>query len=208
MSAGFALSLALLSAPLQGADEPVFEEHRLEERVLHQGFDRPLELAVLPDGRVLVIELTGKLWMYRPDRAELSLAFEIKVFTEQENGLIGLTLDPAEKMMLGSVPAAQLEAIIARTHVPDRDRRAFLGKVAAVMLATMGLAAPACVETADKGIRPDDPKRDGRRDRFEPTTGSAPDPPPEPETPNEGETYAGIRPDVPPPPEPERRAEP
>ena len=123
-------------------------------------------------------------------------------------GEIGLTLDPAEKMMLGSVPAAQLEAIIARTHVPDRDRRAFLGKVAAVMLATMGLAAPACVETADKGIRPDDPKRDGRRDRFEPTTGSAPDPPPEPETPNEGETSAGIRPDVPPPPEPERRAEP
>ena len=94
MSAGLALALALCLAPLQGAQGPVFEEDRLEERVLHQGFDRPLELAVLPDGRVLVIELTGKLWMYHPERAELSLAFEIEVFTEQENGLIGLTLDP------------------------------------------------------------------------------------------------------------------
>ncbi|MCH2105126.1 MAG: PQQ-dependent sugar dehydrogenase [Planctomycetes bacterium] len=94
MSVALALALALTSAPLQGAEDPVFEEDRLEERVLHQGFDRPMELVVLPDGRVLVIELSGKLWMYHPDRAELSLAFEIEVFTEQENGLIGLTLDP------------------------------------------------------------------------------------------------------------------
>ena len=38
---------------------------------------------------------------------------------------IGLTLAPAEAMMLAVAPAEQLEAIIARTSVPSEHRRAF-----------------------------------------------------------------------------------
>ena len=69
---------------------------------------------------------------------------------------IGLPLDPAEAMMLDAVPAEQLEAIIAGTKVPPEHRRAFLGKVAAVMLAALGIAAgPACTPTT--GTAPDRP---------------------------------------------------
>ena len=74
-------------------------------------------------------------------------------------GQIGLTLDPAEVMMLNAVPAEQLELIIARTTVPGKDRRAFLGTAAGAMLAALGLVATGCV----------------------PVTGIAPDPPPSPD---------------------------
>jgi hypothetical protein len=74
---------------------------------------------------------------------------------------IGLALSAAEAALLTAASRAQLEAIIARTTVPAEHRRAFLGKAAAAMLATVAVVAPTagCI----KGIRPD---------RF---------PPPEPE---------------------------
>jgi hypothetical protein len=72
---------------------------------------------------------------------------------------IGLALDPAEAMMLSAVPADQLETIIARTSVPQDHRRVFLGKVAAAMLATIGLATSGCEQRmpATTGIAPDVP---------------------------------------------------
>jgi len=99
-------------------------------------------------------------------------------------GAIGLELDPAEAMMLRAVPADQLEAIIARTEVPQEHRRAFLGNAAAVMLAALGLAIEGCTKEgpvpAPTGIAPDRPPA---------PKGIAPDrPPPVPE---------GIRPDRP-----------
>jgi acyl carrier protein len=53
---------------------------------------------------------------------------------------IGLDLTAAEATMLAAVPAAQLEAVIARTSVPQEHRRAFLGHAAAAMLAALGAA--------------------------------------------------------------------
>jgi hypothetical protein len=53
---------------------------------------------------------------------------------------IGLALSPAESMMLAAIPAAQLEAVIARTKVDPSNRRAFLGRAAAVMLVALGPA--------------------------------------------------------------------
>lgn len=102
-------------------------------------------------------------------------------------GQIGLALDPAEAMMLAAVPAAQLEAIIARTDVPQEHRRAFLGQAAAAMVAALGaMAGGACLAGVQspptKGIRPDPP--------LVAPTGIRPDPPP---------VSRGIRPDVPPP---------
>jgi hypothetical protein len=52
--------------------------------------------------------------------------------------VIGLTLDPAEAMMLAAAPKAQLEAIITQTTVSPSVRSAFLGRAAAVMLAALG----------------------------------------------------------------------
>ncbi len=52
---------------------------------------------------------------------------------------IGLTLEPAEIVLLQSTSVDHLEAIIARTTVPQEHRRAFLGHAAAAMLAAVGV---------------------------------------------------------------------
>ena len=71
---------------------------------------------------------------------------------------IGLALDPAEAMMLKSIPTAQLEAIIGRTKVSPWVRPALLGRAAGVMLAALGLGAVTSEGCAPvKGIRPDRP---------------------------------------------------
>ncbi|HOD84833.1 MAG: hypothetical protein BWX88_05177 [Planctomycetes bacterium ADurb.Bin126] len=105
---------------------------------------------------------------------------------------IQLELTPAEAMMLTAVPAAQLEAIIDSTEVPDETRRTFLGKAAAAMLAALG-AGPIAAQAADaitKGDRPDPvPTSRGVRPDGPPApTGIRPDPP----------VSKGVRPDVPP----------
>jgi len=88
---------------------------------------------------------------------------------------IGLELDPAEGMMLDTLPGAQLEAIIRRTRVPPEDRRVFLGKVASVMLAALGAGVTAC-PGCSRGSRADRVQTKGiRPDRVErPTSANAP----------------------------------
>ena len=66
---------------------------------------------------------------------------------------IELELTPAEGAMISSVPAPQLEAIIARTKVSRRSKAAFLGRAAAVMLAALGVGTMGCYGCG--GIRPD-----------------------------------------------------
>ena len=106
---------------------------------------------------------------------------------------IGLELDPSETMMLTGVPQPQLEAIIARTSVPQEHRRAFLGKAAAAMLAAVGLMSPGCIPVdhpAPTGERPDippteEPPPEGDEE-LEPGDVS-PETPPEAEPPDETE---------------------
>jgi len=83
------------------------------------------------------------------DPAFKALLLERRAAAAQE---IGLELDAAETMMLAAVPAGQLEAIIARTDVPQEHRRAFLGHATAAMLAAVGAmaAAPAWGGSFDK----------------------------------------------------------
>ncbi len=98
---------------------------------------------------------------------------------------IGLSLEPAEAAMLRAVRREQLEAIIARTSVPEAHRRAFLGQAAAAMLAALGIvagrpgAAGAQVPAPPffGGVRPDAPPiRDPNADL--PPGGIRPDLPP------------------------------
>ena len=72
---------------------------------------------------------------------------------------IDLTLDPAEAAMLDAAPQAHLEKIIAETRVAPQHRRAFLGKVAALMLAAIGVQNVQCeCEPATRGMRSDRPE--------------------------------------------------
>ena len=96
---------------------------------------------------------------------------------------LGLELSPSEAALLAAVPAAQLEAMIAGTRVPERQRLAFLGSAAAVMLAAIGLT----------GCSDDGPKPAGIRPEQAPPPQTQPAPKPDPRV-NEG-----IRPDLPEP---------
>lgn len=93
-------------------------------------------------------------------------------------GDIGLELEPSEIAMLSTIPGDQLAAIIDRTDVAPDSRRAFLGKVASVMLAAVGTTILGC---SDKN----------------PVTGSQPDNPVrgiQPDDPDSTATAGGIRP--------------
>jgi hypothetical protein len=116
---------------------------------------------------------------------------------------IGLKLSPAEVSMLTAITAAQLEAVIAAAKVEDRHIAAFMGKVAAVMLAALAVGVVFLAATPTLGIQPDhvttgirpDPDREIRNvshDGVGPTTAPSTQPAPPPPT-------RGIRPDAPPP---------
>ena len=75
---------------------------------------------------------------------------------------IGLELEAAEVAMLASIPARQLEAIIDRTGVSPRLRKAFMGGMAAVMLAALGVSTAGCDRPGPTtGERPDRPEGRG-----------------------------------------------
>ncbi|MBI1372622.1 MAG: carbohydrate-binding protein [Phycisphaera sp.] len=81
-----------LAAGLTAA-EP-FDASRLQVTVLDTGLNRPMELEVAPDGRIFYVELDGQMKIYHPDTRQTTVAADFKVFTPQENGLLGLALDP------------------------------------------------------------------------------------------------------------------
>lgn len=67
---------------------------------------------------------------------------------------IGLDLDAAETAILKAIPREQLEFIIGQTLVPVEQRRVFLGRLAAPMLALLGVAVTGCARQESAGIRP------------------------------------------------------
>lgn len=104
---------------------------------------------------------------------------------------IGLELSPSESALLAVVPAAQLAAMIDGTRLPERQRAAFLGSAAAVMLAAIGLTG--CSDDGPKpaGIRPDQMQPPQEQPAPKPDVVPAP-PKPDPMP-----TSRGVRPDLP-----------
>lgn len=70
------------------------DQSRLELTELARGLVQPMELDVAADGTVYFIELAGRLRAISPNSTEVRLLGELKITTEQENGLIGMALHP------------------------------------------------------------------------------------------------------------------
>ena len=84
-----------LFAPLVAATaEPDYDPARFETTTLQSGLRQPMELAVAPDGTVFWIEFEGRLMSLGRGQHEPRLVGQLTVTTAQENGLIGLALDP------------------------------------------------------------------------------------------------------------------
>jgi cytochrome c len=68
---------------------------RYQQEILMQGiFDEPTELAVARDGRVFVTERKGTIRMYDPKTSRSRVLARMDVISEEENGLLGIALDP------------------------------------------------------------------------------------------------------------------
>jgi hypothetical protein len=85
------------------------------------------------------------------DRAFRQVLLERRAEAARE---IGLELTAAERAMLDAIPQAQLEATIEHIKVPDPQRRAFLGQIAAAMLAALASGCQPPTRQVE-GIRPD-----------------------------------------------------
>lgn len=71
-----------------------YDPGRLTPTTLMTGLNRPMELEVAPDGRIFYIEIDGFLSIFDPGTGKSQVAGELEVFPQQENGLIGMALDP------------------------------------------------------------------------------------------------------------------
>jgi len=85
------LAVCLAGAQAQESD---FDPNRFEKTVVLNGLTQPMEMAIAPEGTIYLIELAGKIKAIDPISNEVKNIGSIKVTTEQENGLIGIALDP------------------------------------------------------------------------------------------------------------------
>ncbi|MEM6320349.1 MAG: ThuA domain-containing protein, partial [Bacteroidota bacterium] len=70
------------------------EENRFIKEVLDQNLFEPMELAMQPNGNILFIERRGKIKEYEPAKQATRVVHTMEVYHEQEDGLLGLALDP------------------------------------------------------------------------------------------------------------------
>ncbi len=89
-----ALAVGLV-VTLSGAAAPTLpDDARYQIDVLVEDLPQPMQLQVAPDGRIFFIEIGGKVKIHHPDTKQTVEAASIPVFTGQENGLLGMALDP------------------------------------------------------------------------------------------------------------------
>lgn len=87
------LAALLLAVPQEPA--PSIDWDRFEVAELERGMDRPLQIAPLSGGDVLWVELGGALFAHEAATGKRHEVARFDVYADQENGLLGLALDPA-----------------------------------------------------------------------------------------------------------------
>lgn len=99
---------------------------RFVKTELDNYFNEPIELELLPDGRLIFIERKGDIKMYDPQKKKTSTLAHVDVYIGQEDGLIGMALDPnyADNKRIYffmSDPEAIGQTISRFTFDPDAD---------------------------------------------------------------------------------------
>ena len=70
------------------------EENRFVKEELDNYFNEPMELDLLPDGRIVFIERKGAIKVYSHDTKETTQVGFVEVYSGEEDGLLGLAIDP------------------------------------------------------------------------------------------------------------------
>jgi len=58
------------------------------------GLDEPMAMDIFPDGKIIFIERTGAIKLFDPASGSIQIVSRINVFTRQEEGLLGIAIDP------------------------------------------------------------------------------------------------------------------
>jgi cytochrome c len=69
-------------------------ENRFQKMVLDDYFNEPMELELMPDGRILFIERKGAIKLFDPEEGVTKTIHTHEVYKGQEDGLLGVALDP------------------------------------------------------------------------------------------------------------------
>ncbi len=70
-------------------------DSEFQKVVIDQTPGEPIDLAVLPDGRVLHTERSGEVWLHDPATGLKTLAAKLDVYSHDEEGLQSIALDPS-----------------------------------------------------------------------------------------------------------------
>ncbi len=87
------VSITILYASSEVHSEDV-KLDRFERTTIAGDLVQPMELDIAPDGRIFLIELGGIVKLIDPQSGQVDVVGKLDVTTAQENGLIGLALDP------------------------------------------------------------------------------------------------------------------
>lgn len=67
---------------------------RFQKTVLAEELTEPMELEILPDGKIIFIERRGGIKLFDPASGLVNMVYKLPVHSEHEDGLMGLALDP------------------------------------------------------------------------------------------------------------------
>ncbi|WP_328533448.1 ThuA domain-containing protein [Micromonospora zamorensis] len=82
------------AAGVENADCGATKTSNFEKVALDSNTSNPMELDIAGDGRVFYIERDGRVQIVKPDTGSTVTAVDLDVFTGNEDGLIGIRLDP------------------------------------------------------------------------------------------------------------------
>src|ERR1700754_1504629 len=100
MAAGPLVASALVAAPglaangAPAAPEAAPPDSAFQKVTLNDTPGEPMDLVVLPDGRVLHTTRAGEVWLHDPETRLNTLAAELDVYEHDEEGLQSIAIDP------------------------------------------------------------------------------------------------------------------
>jgi cytochrome c len=90
ISSGFLAAVVSLEAAAGGMPE----DYRFQFEVLAENLPQPMTMQEASDGRIFFIEIGGKVKVWSPVSRIVTEIGSLQVTTAQENGLLGMALDP------------------------------------------------------------------------------------------------------------------
>ena len=92
--AALAGALAVCAIPSAASAQSPPPDSQFQKVPIDQTPGEPIDLAVLPDGRVLHTERSGEVWLHDPDTGLKTLAAKLDVYSHDEEGLQSIAIDP------------------------------------------------------------------------------------------------------------------